>query len=614
MRPCTSIRRRACTPRASRGRGCRSRSRPSCNGRGRDVISSRSGSIPAWRSAVTTFGNSAGSTSQLRVLSRHPALPRDSPTSSSAACRHNGFDVIRQPAAMPGEHPQGHALPADAAASQRLLPVASAPRRDRRARDAAAAWRPTAAAGGSRRRIQAVSPAARRTGHASGLAAAASRAGPPTRAARLGRGGAKVTLPPDASRRRHWRHLHGRRPRRSPDGLITSKAPTTPGDQSARRHGRRSRPRWTAAGAEAAWSGVRPRHDGCHQCVAGGNVARTALFATEGFTDLDALGRQDAPQLYRLCAAAPGAPRPRRAALRRAASARGRTACCRRARRGAAARAHRRAPSRTTRKRSGRGLPSCGRSCTPNTSERQCVTLLLEARPELHVSNVARDGAGSSASTSAPRPPISTPLCRRCSPAICAALARSTSGLPGARVMLSRGGLTGAERGRTTLSWTVLSGPAGGAVGAAWSAQAGAARCLCIDMGGTSSTSAWSTAAPCRSGERESGRPLPLPMIDIHTIGAGGGSSRGSTRGGALRVGPRSAGADPGPACYGRGGTEPTVTDANLVLGALPAPPLARRSELDLAAAERRCRRVAARARPRQEEPARAFSASPTPR
>ncbi|MFL5981790.1 MAG: hydantoinase/oxoprolinase family protein, partial [Gaiellaceae bacterium] len=82
------------------------------------------------------------------------------------------------------------------------------------------------------------------------------------------------------------------------------------------------------------------------------------------------------------------------------------------------------------------------------------------------------------------------------------------------------------------------------------------------------------------------GRPLALPMVDIHTVGAGGGSLVWRDAGGALRVGPQSAGASPGPACYGRGGTQPTVTDANALLGRLPAE-LAGGVELDLAAAER---------------------------
>jgi N-methylhydantoinase A len=84
------------------------------------------------------------------------------------------------------------------------------------------------------------------------------------------------------------------------------------------------------------------------------------------------------------------------------------------------------------------------------------------------------------------------------------------------------------------------------------------------------------------------GRPIALPMVDVHTVGAGGGSIAWRDPGGALRVGPRSAGADPGPACYGRGGTEPTVTDANVVLGHLDAErPLAGGVSLDARAAER---------------------------
>jgi N-methylhydantoinase A/oxoprolinase/acetone carboxylase beta subunit len=82
------------------------------------------------------------------------------------------------------------------------------------------------------------------------------------------------------------------------------------------------------------------------------------------------------------------------------------------------------------------------------------------------------------------------------------------------------------------------------------------------------------------AGREVGGRPLALPMVDIHTVGAGGGSIAWRDPGGALRVGPRSAGADPGPACYGRGGTEPTVTDANVVLGRV-AGPMAGGVELD---------------------------------
>ena len=109
------------------------------------------------------------------------------------------------------------------------------------------------------------------------------------------------------------------------------------------------------------------------------------------------------------------------------------------------------------------------------------------------------------------------------------------------------------------------------------------------------------------SGGREvGGRALALPMVDVHTVGAGGGSIAWRDAGGALRVGPRSAGADPGPACYGRGGEEPTVTDANLLLGYLDAA-LA-------AGGRRRARRGGGRARGRRARRASWGSASRRPR
>ncbi len=102
-------------------------------------------------------------------------------------------------------------------------------------------------------------------------------------------------------------------------------------------------------------------------------------------------------------------------------------------------------------------------------------------------------------------------------------------------------------------------------------AAAGAERAVGFDMGGTScDVCAIADGAVGRgAGQEIAGRPLHLPMIDVHTVGAGGGSIGWRDAGGALRVGPRSAGAEPGPACYGKGGTEPAVTDANLALGYL---------------------------------------------
>src|SRR5262249_40401491 len=141
-------------------------------------------------------------------------------------------------------------------------------------------------------------------------------------------------------------------------------------------------------------------------------------------------------------------------------------------------------------------------------------------------------------------------------------------GLPGPEVMRSSGGTAVAAEAARAGAWSVLSGPAGGAGGAAPLARAaggantgraatgGASRDVCAAEGGEVR----------RTDSREiDGRPIQLPMVDVHTVGAGGGSIAWRDSGRALRVGPHSAGADPGPASYGHGGTEPTVTDANLL-------------------------------------------------
>ena len=162
--------------------------------------------------------------------------------------------------------------------------------------------------------------------------------------------------------------------------------------------------------------------------------------------------------------------------------------------------------------------------------------------------------------------------------------------MPGPLVMQSSGGVTDAERAAAGGAWSVLSGPAGGAVGAGLLAAAsGSGDALGLDMGGTSCDVC--VVAGGRVGRTEARefdrRPIQLPMVDVHTVGAGGGSIAWRDGGGALRVGPRSAGAEPGPACYGRGGTEPTVTDANLMLGYLdPEGGLAGGVALDRPAAE----------------------------
>ncbi len=150
--------------------------------------------------------------------------------------------------------------------------------------------------------------------------------------------------------------------------------------------------------------------------------------------------------------------------------------------------------------------------------------------------------------------------------------ALTARGVRSIRIMASDGGSIGLVTARELAACTTLSGPAGGIVGAYAVAQrAGFSRIITFDMGGTSTDVALVDGALPRTSESHvGGLPVRLPSLDIHTVGAGGGSIARMDAGGALRVGPQSAGADPGPACYGRG-TVPTVTDANLLLGRLQA-------------------------------------------
>ena len=171
------------------------------------------------------------------------------------------------------------------------------------------------------------------------------------------------------------------------------------------------------------------------------------------------------------------------------------------------------------------------------------------------------------------------------------ALGASAAGaeLPTPFVMRSSGGVATLDEAAGHPALILLSGPAAGVVAAERiAALSGVESAIAFDMGGTSTDVC--LIAGGRAGRSEgrdvAGFPIRVPMVDIHTVGAGGGSVAWRDRGGALRVGPRSAGAVPGPACYGRGGEEPTVTDANLLLGRLPAR-LPGGLQLDRAAAER---------------------------
>ena len=373
--------------------------------------------------------------------------------------------------------------------------------------------------------------------------------------------------------------------------LITAKAPTTPEDQS---EGVLAAVRAVLERAGAGADAVAEFSHGmtvATNALLEGRGARTAFIATEGFTDIVALGRQDRPELYRLCA---GRPEPLTAPE---------------ARFGAPERMTPDGPLRELSADAAGELARRVAEAGADGFEAVAVTLLHSYRhPEHEAGDRAGPGRGAagrltsrchtrwsepSASTSAPAPPRSTPPSPPCSAATCAAWWRAATrpGLPEPAIMQSSGGLIDLAAAASHAAWTVLSGPAGGAAGAAYIARAsGTPDAVCFDMGGTSCDVCVVDDGAVQ--EESSGtiaqRPLALPMVAVHTVGAGGGSIAWRDAGGALRVGPRSAGADPGPACYGRGGTEPTVTDANLVLGYLAGDaPLAGGVALDREAAER---------------------------
>jgi len=316
-----------------------------------------------------------------------------------------------------------------------------------------------------------------------------------------------------------------------------------------------------------------------------GRGARTVLVATEGFEDVVELGRQARADLYRLCAARPlplvapelrvGAPercgpdgvlRPLEdpAAVGGAVAAHGPEAV-------AVVLLH---------------------AYAHPAHERAIGAALAERLPGVHVS-LSHEVVGTfreyeRAATTEVDASLSPLLARYLRRLLTRA---EEARLPEPRIMQSGGGLAAAERAARHAAFTVLSGPAGGAAAALLVARAsGRANLVCFDMGGTScDVCVVEDGAVRETTSREvGGRTLALPMVDIHTVGAGGGSIGWRDSGGALRVGPRSAGAEPGPACYGRGGGEPTVTDANLLLGRLgDDSPIAGGVTLDKAAAER---------------------------
>jgi N-methylhydantoinase A len=413
--------------------------------------------------------------------------------------------------------------------------------------------------------------------------------------------------------------------------IYTAKVPSTAGDQA---RGVLEAVRAVLARASAEPGEVERFAHGmtvATNALLEGRGARTALIATEGFADVVELGRQARAHLYRLCDASPaplvgaelrfGAPErmtpegPLRALSRAAAQA-----LVERVARGGAVEpagtgateppgaSARESTGASTREPPGAASPAASgpapeavavvllHSYAHPEHERLLGEVLAERLPDVHVSLSHElvgtfreyERAASTEVDAALSPLLGAYLRRLCADAEAIGLARPA-------VMQSSGGLTDAEGAAAHAALTVLSGPAGGVRGAQLLAElAGEHEVLCLDMGGTSCDVCLihdGEVAETAAGV-VAGRPLALAMLDIHTVGAGGGSLAWRDAGGALRVGPQSAGADPGPACYGRGdrseiGQRPTVTDANLLLGRLPAGGLAGGLTLDWEAAER---------------------------
>jgi N-methylhydantoinase A len=352
--------------------------------------------------------------------------------------------------------------------------------------------------------------------------------------------------------------------------IHTAKLPSTPEDQSVA----------VIAAVEAVLrrAGASADRVGsfAHGMTVGTNAlleergARTALVATRGFADLLDVARQDRPDLYRLCAPKPAPlvdPELRFEAAERvgpegvveplAPGEPGRLA-------------------ELVRESGAEAVAVCLLfSYLDPGHERDIATRLREELPGVHVSAshevLPRFREYERCSTTAIDAYLS-PLLGRYLERL--GEAAEGAGLPRPLVMQSSGGVAPAGEAARAGAWSVLSGPAGGAVGAGLLARvSGDGNALGFDMGGTSCDVCVVEAGEVRrtDSRRIGGRVIQLPMVDVHTVGAGGGSIGWRDPGGGLRVGPRSAGADPGPACYGRGGSKPTVTDANLLLGRLAA-------------------------------------------
>jgi N-methylhydantoinase A len=352
--------------------------------------------------------------------------------------------------------------------------------------------------------------------------------------------------------------------------LHTAKLPTTPEDQS------QAVIAAVEAVIELAGADAGEIETFAHGMTVGTNAlleergARTALIASQGFADVLEIGRQDRPQLYRLCA-----PKPTplvAAELRFEAGERVGP-------QGVIEPLGEDEPVRLAELVRSSGVEAVAIcllfSYLDPSHEERIAAHLRSKLPGVHVSAshevLPRFREYERCSTTAIDAYLS-PLLGRYLGRLGEAAA--AAGIPAPLIMQSSGGVASAEEAARAGAWSVLSGPAGGAVGAGLLAElCGDGNALGFDMGGTSCDVCVVEGGEVKRTDSRTiaGRVIQLPMVDVHTVGAGGGSIGWQDSGGALRVGPRSAGAEPGPACYGRGGSEPTVTDANLLLGRLAA-------------------------------------------
>jgi N-methylhydantoinase A len=295
-----------------------------------------------------------------------------------------------------------------------------------------------------------------------------------------------------------------------------------------------------------------------------GTWADTALVTTEGFRDVLEIGRQDRPDLYDATTAKPEpiVPRDRRLAVTERVSHRGEV------------------ETPLTEE-----AVDAAVAAVPAEVDSVAVCLLFAFENPAHERRLAEafEREGYDVSTSHEVLPEIREFERTATTALNAALAPvmrgyldaladgvAQRGLPSARIMASSGGLVAAPAAAARPVETLLSGPAAGVQGAAYVGEAaGVENLVTMDMGGTScDVSLVRDGEPVVTSEATVGDyPASVPTVDVHTVGAGGGSVAWVDEGGALRVGPRSAGASPGPVCYGRGGERPTVTDAHVVLG-----------------------------------------------